>query len=97
MDNVRSLTGLVLTGLLLAVQAVPADASPRIPGGNIVFTHADGTDSMFGRDISIIGADATHRRHLTHFVGFDVSTAWSPDGSPIAFSSARSMPPGIST
>jgi TolB protein len=70
----------------------PAGAAASDATGGIVFTWANAAFSR--EEIGLIRADGSHQKKLTNEAGFDVSPAWSPDGSRIAFTSSRSMPQG---
>ena len=53
----------------------------------IAYCHHPGNGDF---DVWVMHADGRHRRRLTHTPGRDYPSAWSPDGSQLAFSSERS-------
>ena len=88
----RSVCGLAVAVLAIgpAAAAGGADSGPR---DRIVFTWAN--FEFTEEEIATVRADGSQYTMLTNEEGFDVSPEYSPDGRRIAFTSARSMPPGF--
>ena len=88
----RSVCGLAAAALAIgpAAAAGGADSGPR---DRIVFTWAN--FEFTEEEIATVRADGSQYTLLTNEEGFDVGPEYSPDGRRIAFTSARSMPPGF--
>src|SRR5690242_4714005 len=78
--------GLLASILLAAVSAAGASAAhvraaTPPPAGQIVYSE--------GGNLLLMDADGRHQRYLTDHDNSAYQAAWSPDGSRIAFASAR--------
>ena len=88
----RAICGLAAAAFAIspAAAAGGADSDPR---DRIVFTWAN--LEFTEEEVATVRADGSQYTLLTNEEGFDVAPEFSPDGRRIAFTSARSMPPGF--
>jgi Tol biopolymer transport system component len=87
-----SLCGLALAAFAIG-PATPSEGATPDPRDRVVFTQAN--FEFTEEEIATVRADGSQYTVLTDHEGFDVSAEYSPDGRRIAFTSARSMPPGF--
>jgi Tol biopolymer transport system component len=87
-----SACGLAMTAMAI-VPAASAGVAAAGPRDRIVFVWAD--FEFVEEELATVRADGSQYTMLTSEEGFDLSPEYSPDGRRIAFTSARSMPPGF--
>ena len=87
----RSVCGLAFAAFAIG-PATPIEGANPDPRDRVVFTQAN--FEFTEEEIATVRADGSQYTVLTNQEGFDVSAEYSPDGRRIAFTSARSMPPG---
>lgn len=87
-----SVCGLAVAALAIG-PAAPARGADSDPRDRIVFTWAN--PEFTEEEIATVRADGSQYTLLTNEEGFDAAAEYSPDGRRIAFTSARSMPPGF--
>ena len=78
----------LFAALPLTTAAQSAPAKQQSPNGKIVFQSTQGGDG-FVNDIYVMDADGKRQTRLTDDPADDTNPVWSPDGSKIAFFSAR--------
>ena len=71
----------------------PAEGATSSPHDRIAFVWAN--FEFTEEEIATVRADGSEYTILTNEEGLDVAPEYSPDGSQIAFTSSRSMPPGF--
>jgi Tol biopolymer transport system component len=90
MKRLRSMLVPVIAAALVAGAGAAQHARAAFPGSNGKIVFASNRDAFSNFEIYSMNADGSGVTRLTNNAASDFEPAWSPDGSKIAFASARS-------